>query len=153
MAAADTELVGRDAERDQLRAALADAAVGAPRALAIRGDPGVGKTRLLDAAVADAPAVGGPAFRVIRVDGHEAESEIPYAALSLLLGPLLDGIGALPRPQAAALEGALNLGSGAGDRLAVAVATLGLLAHAAEERPLLVAIDDAHSLDLPTLEA
>ena len=53
-----TVLVGRDAERDRLRAALADAAAGAPRALAIRGDPGVGKTRLLDAAVAD-PLVAG----------------------------------------------------------------------------------------------
>ncbi|MDT7578876.1 MAG: ATPase domain, partial [Pseudonocardiales bacterium] len=47
---ADTALVGRDAERDRLRAALADAAGGAPQALVIRGDPGVGKTRLLDAA-------------------------------------------------------------------------------------------------------
>jgi DNA-binding CsgD family transcriptional regulator len=153
-----TDLVGRDAERDQLGAALADAAAGAPRALVIRGDPGIGKTRLLDAAVADATAVGPPtgaaAFRVIRVDGHEAESEIPYAALSLLLGPLLDDIPALPAPQAAALEGALNLGpGGAGDRLGVAVATLGLLAHAADEGPLLVAADDAHNLDLPTLEA
>src|SRR4051794_32458460 len=146
-----TVLVGRDAERDRLRAALADAADGAPRGLAIRGDPGVGKTRLLDAAVAD-PEISR-AFRIIRVDGHEAESEIPYAALSLLLGPLLDGIAALPPPQASALEGALNLGPGAGDRLGVAVATLGLLAHAAEERPLLLAVDDAHSLDLPTLEA
>jgi DNA-binding CsgD family transcriptional regulator len=147
-----TVLVGRAAERDRLRAALADAAAGAPSALAIRGDPGVGKTRLLDEIVAD-PVVGDAGFRVIRVAGHEAESEIPYAALSLLLGPLLDGMAALPRPQAAALEGALNLGPGGGDRLAVAVATLGLLAHAAEERPLLLAVDDAHNLDLPTLEA
>ena len=52
-----------------------------------------------------------------------------------------------------ALEGALNLGPGGADRLGVAVATLGLLAHTAEERPLLLAVDDAHSLDLPTLEA
>src|SRR6476659_6947012 len=126
-----TVLIGRDTERHRLRAALAEAAAGAPRALAIRGVTGV--------------------CRIIRVAGHEAESEIPYAALSLLLGPLLDGITALPRPQAAALEGALNLGPGAGDRLGVAVATLGLLAHAAEERPLLLAVDDAHSLDLPTL--
>ena len=155
---AETTLVGRDAERERLRTALADAAGGTPRALVIRGDPGVGKTRLLDSAVGDAAGVDGAApgpagFRLIRVAGHEAESEIPYAALSLLLGPLLDGLGALPGPQAAALEGALNLGPGAGDRLAVAVATLGLLAHAAEERPLLLGVDDAHWLDLPTLEA
>ena len=110
-----TDLVGRDAERDRLRAALADAAAGTPSALAVRGDPGVGKTRLLDDVVAD-PLVAGAGFRVIRVAGHEAESEIPYAALSLLLGPLLNGIPALPRPQAAALEGALNLGPGGGDR-------------------------------------
>ena len=148
--AAVTVLVGRDTERDRLRAALVDAAGGAPRALAIRGDPGVGKTRLLDAVLADPLS---DAFRVIRAEGHEAESEIPYAALSLLLGPLLGGIATLPRPQAAALEGALNLGPGAGDRLGVAVATLGLLAQAAEERPLLLAVDDAHNLDLPTLEA
>ncbi len=108
-----TALIGRDAERDRLRAALADAAAGAPSALAVRGDPGVGKTRLLDDVVAD-PLVADAGFRVIRVAGHEAESEIPYAALSLLLGPLLDGIPALPRPQAAALEGALNLGPGGG---------------------------------------
>jgi DNA-binding CsgD family transcriptional regulator len=156
-----TVLVGRDAERDRLRAALTDAAGGAPRAHVIRGDPGVGKTRLLDAAVADATAstsgrassTTDAAFRVIRGTAHEAESEIPYAALSLLLGPLLDGIGRLPRPQAAALEGALNLGPGAGDRLAIGAATLGLLAQAAEERPLLLAVDDAHSMDLATLEA
>jgi DNA-binding CsgD family transcriptional regulator len=154
---AATVLVGRDAERGRLRAALADAAGGAPRALAIRGDPGIGKTRLLDAAVVDATSstaeAGVPGFRVIRVAAHEAESEIPYAALSLLLGPLLDGIGGLPRPQAAALEGALNLGPGAGDRLGIAAATLGLLAQAAEEQPLLLAVDDAHSMDLATLEA
>jgi DNA-binding CsgD family transcriptional regulator/tetratricopeptide (TPR) repeat protein len=151
---ADTALVGRDVERDRLRAALADAAGGAPQALVIRGDPGVGKTRLLDAAVADAAVAVPGGFRLIRVAGHEAESEIPYAALSLLLGPLLDGLGALPRPQAAALEGALNLGpGGTGDRLAVGVATLGLLAQAADERPLLLGVDDAHCLDLPTLEA
>ena len=92
-----TVLIGRDTERHRLRAALAEAAAGAPRALAIRGDPGVGKTRLLDAAIAE-PEVTG-VFRIIRVAGHEAESEIPYAALSLLLGPLLDGITALPGPR------------------------------------------------------
>ena len=113
---ADTALVGRDAERDRLRAALADAAGGAPQALVIRGDPGIGKTRLLDAAVADAAQAAPGGFRPIRVAAHEAESEIPYAALSLLLGPLLDGLAALPRPQAAALEGALNLGPGGARR-------------------------------------
>ena len=67
---ADTALVGRDVERDRLRAALADAAGGAPQALVIRGDPGVGKTRLLDAAVADAAVAVPGGFRLIRVAGR-----------------------------------------------------------------------------------
>ena len=152
---ADTALVGRDAEREP--------AAGGPRGrgrrrAACAGDPRRPRGREDPAARRGGRRRGGasaPAgFRLIRVAGHEAESEIPYAALSLLLGPLLDGLGALPRPQAAALEGALNLGpGGTGDRLAVAVATLGLLAQAAEERPLLLGVDDAHCLDLPTLEA
>ena len=79
-------LVGRDAERDRLHRFLADVEQGAPAALVIRGDPGIGKSRLLDKAVVDAATIGSAGFRVIRVDGHEAESEIPYAALSLLLG-------------------------------------------------------------------
>ena len=108
-----TVLVGRDAERDRLRAALADAAAGAPQRA---GDPRRPRRRQDPAARRRrSPTRRSPArFRIIRVDGHEAESEIPYAALSLLLGPLLDGIPALPRPQAAALEGALNLGPGGG---------------------------------------
>ncbi len=142
-------LVGRDHERERLRIVLANAARGVPDALVIRGDPGMGKTRLLRAAGDDATDL-----RIIRVDGHEAETDIPYAALSMLLGPLIHGLPGLPDAQASALQAALDLGPAEhGDRLGVAAATLTLLANSADERPLFIAVDDAHLLDLPSLEA
>ncbi len=128
---------------------LANATQGDPEALVIRGDPGMGKTRLLQAA-----ADGASDLRVIRVDGHEAETDIPYAALSMLLGPLIQGLPGLPEVQASALKAALDLGPAVhGDRLGVAAATLTLLANSADDRPLFIAVDDAHLLDLPSLEA
>ncbi|MGH3916440.1 MAG: ATP-binding protein, partial [Pseudonocardiaceae bacterium] len=98
-------LVGRDHERERLRGVLANAARGDPEALVIRGDPGMGKTRLLNIAAEYANGL-----RTIRVDGHEAETDIPYAALSMLLGPLIEGLEGLPEAQASALRSALDLG-------------------------------------------
>ncbi len=142
-------LVGRDAECTRLRAVLDDARAGRPQTTALRGDPGIGKTRLLEYA-----ATSADGFRVVWVHGHEGEREIPFAALSMLVGPLLDVVAQLPRVQAAALEGALNLGPAVcGDRLGVAAATVAVLAAAAEDQPLLLAVDDVHLLDQPSLEA
>jgi DNA-binding CsgD family transcriptional regulator len=141
-------LVGRDGECAQLRRILADTSTGRRQVVALRGDPGIGKTRLLEFAVAAAEG-----FRVVRMQGHEAEREIPFAGLSLLVGPLL-GDTDLSEVQLAALEGALNLGSAVhGERMAVAAATLAVLAAAADAQPLLLAVDDVHAIDLPTLEA
>lgn len=142
-------LVGRNQERERLRRVLVNAVRGTPDVLVIRGEPGMGKTRLLRAAAEDADDL-----RVLRVDGHEAETEIPYAGLSMLLGPLIPGLPTLPDAQASVLKGALDLGTAVhGDRFGVAAATLALLAISAEDRPLFVAVDDAHLLDLPSLEA
>ncbi|MDQ3763344.1 MAG: AAA family ATPase [Actinomycetota bacterium] len=142
-------LVGRDHELERLRIVLANATQGNPEALVIRGDPGIGKTRLLNAAAECANDL-----RIVRVHGHEAETDIPYAALSVLLGPLVHGLPELPPAQASALKAALDLGPAVhGDRLGVAAATLTLLANSANDQPLFIAVDDAHLLDLPSLEA
>lgn len=141
-------LVGRDGECAQLREVLDASRAGHPQVVALRGDPGIGKTRLLEyaASVADG-------FRVIRIQGHEAEREIPFAALSMLVGPLVTDVAALPEVQAAALEGALNLGPAMhGDRLGIAAATLAVLAAASDQQPILLAVDDVHLVDAPTLE-
>jgi hypothetical protein len=122
---------------------------GESATLILYGEPGIGKTRLLERA-----AVTAADFTVLRARPLEAESELGFAGLSELLRPVLHLLGRIPRPQKDALSGALALKPPVpGDRFAVAAATLSLLATAAEESPVLVVVDDAHWLDGPSREA
>jgi DNA-binding CsgD family transcriptional regulator len=142
-------LVGREQERTRLDSLIARARGGESAALLLHGEPGIGKTRLLEHAAATAAD-----FKVLRARPLEAESELAFAGLSELLRPVLRLLGRIPGPQEAALSGALALGPPVpGDRFAVAAATLSLLAAAAEESAVLVVVDDAHWLDTPSREA
>lgn len=143
-------LVGRDHERAALAGVLARARAGEGAALILRGDPGIGKTALLDE-VADAR---GDA-RLLRTGGVESESPLAFAALHRLLLPLSGRIGDLPTPQARALAHAFGSGSDGGqdDRFLVFLAALTLLTDAAEETALLCIVDDAHWLDDASLAA
>src|SRR5215470_7342880 len=116
---------------------------GRAGALVLRGEAGIGKTALLDAA--EQKAAGA---RVLRVTGVESEAELPFAALHVLLRPALDEIGALPGRQAEALRGAFGLAEEAvADRFLVGLGVLSLIAELAEDRPVLVLADDAQWLD------
>ena len=109
----------------------------------LRGEPGVGKTALLEDAIGSAANL-----RVLRAVGVESEMELAFAALQQLCAPVLDRLGHLPAPQQAALRVAFGLSGGeAPDRLLVGLAALSLLSEVAEERPLLCAVDDAQWLD------
>ena len=142
-------LIGREEERTQLDSLIVRARGGESAALLLHGEPGIGKTRLLEHA-----AVTAADFKVLRARPLEAESELAFAGLSELLRPVLHLLGRIPGPQEAALSGALALGPPVpGDPFAVAAATLSLLAAAAEESPVLTAVDDAHWLDMPSREA
>ncbi|MGC5012283.1 AAA family ATPase [Streptosporangium sp. DT93] len=92
----------------------------------------------------------GDGFVVLRVRGTEAESRLPYAGLHGLLRPITGRLPELPAPQAAALEGALELGV-AGDGLVLPAAVLNLLT--AVGGPVLACVDDVHHLDAPSREA
>jgi DNA-binding CsgD family transcriptional regulator len=142
-------LHGRDAER-ALVAELLDAAHKSHSgALVLRGDPGVGKTALLEDARARATEM-----RVLSARGVESESELPFAALHQLLGPILGRLTEIPPPQASALGAALGLRQGRGiERFLVFAGCLSLLAAAAEERPVLCIVDDAHWLDAASADA
>jgi DNA-binding CsgD family transcriptional regulator len=142
-------LVGRAAECARIDRLLDSARQGRSGALVVVGEPGIGKTALLEHAVARAADM-----RVLATHGTKAEAELPFAGLLSVLRPVVDRIDALPAPQAAKLRGALALGPPAtGDRFAVYAATLALLAEAADDKPVLIAVDDAHLLDLPSAEA
>ncbi|HUC13600.1 MAG TPA: ATP-binding protein, partial [Acidimicrobiales bacterium] len=141
-------LVGRRREQRLVDRLLERARAGNSGVLAIRAEPGMGKSALLGYA---AQAQG---MHVLRARGVQSEASIPFAGLFELLRPVLNFLDRIPRPQAAALEGALALRPPqAEDRFAVGAATLSLLATAAEAMPLLVLIDDAHWVDGSTSDA
>ncbi len=136
-------LYGRELEITRIEALLESARASRSGVLVLRGDAGVGKSALLDLALERACDMC-----VLTSNGIESEAELPFAALHQLLRPILPRIEALPDPQRRALGGALGLErAGTEHRFLVSVAVLGLLAEAAEERPLLCLIDDAQWLD------
>jgi DNA-binding CsgD family transcriptional regulator len=144
-------LLGRDPEREAVGRLVATAKLGVGGALVLMGEPGVGKTALLEDTLMSLGEM-----RVLRATGLEAERHIPFAGLLQLLRPALGHLDQLSQPQAAALSGALALteaGSGSGDRFAIGAAVLSLLSGYAEDGPVAVLIDDLHLLDLPSAEA
>src|SRR5689334_1441669 len=132
-------LYGRRMEREALARLLDSVRGGQSRVLVVSGEPGVGKTALLESAIGSASG-----FRVARAVGVESEMELAFAALQQLCAPLLDRLPRLPGPQRDALRVAFGLCPGAAPgRFRVGLAALSLLSEAAEQRPLLCAIDDA----------
>jgi DNA-binding CsgD family transcriptional regulator len=137
------ELRGRSSERGVLERLIEAVCAGESRALVVRGEPGVGKTALLEYLVERASGC-----RVVRTAGVQAEMELAFAGLHQLLAPMLDRVERLPVPQRAALRTAFGVSSGsAPDRLFVGLAVLGLLSEVAEERPLICVVDDEQWLD------
>ena len=144
-------LLGRDRERQVIGLLMVRAQAGASATLALAGEPGIGKTALLDYAAGQAADAG---LRVLRARGIESEAQIPFGSLLELLRPALGLLAQMPQPQAIALEGALALRPGpALERFAVGAATLSLLAAYAEDGPVAVLIDDAHWLDASSAQA
>lgn len=142
-------LVGRDGERDHVERSLGQASSGRSAALVVRGEAGIGKSALLDHAVATAHGM-----RVLRGVGIESEAELAFGALHLLLYPYLDRLDLLPGPQAAALRGAFGLSSDTTTTpFLIGAATLTLLAELAAEQPLLCVVDDAQWLDRGSSDA
>src|SRR5688500_5432585 len=141
--------VGRERERARIDRLLEDARAGRSGTLLLHGEAGIGKTALMRWAIGQATGM-----RVLRARGIETESDIPFAGLAELVTPLLDRLDDIPEVQARALRGALALGPATPhDPFTVPAGLLSLLAVAAEERPILVAIDDAQWLDEASLEA
>jgi DNA-binding CsgD family transcriptional regulator len=134
------QLFGRARERGVLDRLLDGGRGGV---LVLHGEAGVGKSALLEYAVEAARE-----FRIVKTSGVEADMELPFAAAQQLCSALLDLSDRLPPPQHEALGVAFGLSTGpAPNPFLVGLAVLGLLSEAADERPLLALVDDAHWLD------
>ena len=139
----------RRSEREILGRLLEGVCEGQSRVLVVCGEPGVGKTALVESAIGSASG-----FRVLRAVGVESEMELAFAGLQQLCAPLLDGLDRLPVPQRDALGVAFGLCAGAPpDRFLVGLAVLSLLSEVAEEQPLLCVVDDAQWLDRASAQA
>ena len=104
----------------------------------VRGEPGVGKTALLDYLAGRASGC-----LVVRAVGVQSEMELAFAGLHQLCAPMLDHAESLPGPQHEALRTAFGLSAGPPpDRFLVGLAVLGLLSETAGERPLVCVVDD-----------
>jgi DNA-binding CsgD family transcriptional regulator len=146
---ATEQLVGRRAEREAIGRLLEAARAGYGGVLVVHGEPGVGKTALLEYAVETARS-----FRVARAVGVEGEMDLPYASLQQLSSPSLELRERLPDPQREALAVAFGLSAGdPPNPYLVGLAVLGLLTEAAEQQPVLWLVDDAQWLDRASAQA
>jgi DNA-binding CsgD family transcriptional regulator len=142
-------LVGRREELARIDRLLDEAAAARGGALAIRGEPGIGKTALLEYARERTRAA-----TVVATTGVESELELPFAGLADVLRPLLSHLDEVPESQQELVRGALALGPRRPvDRFALGAASLALLAAGAGEEMLLVLVDDAHWLDAASRDA
>jgi DNA-binding CsgD family transcriptional regulator len=138
-----SRLIDRRAECKVLDNLVEAVRAGQSRALVVLGEPGVGKTALLEYLAGHASGC-----HVARAAGDESEMELAFSGLHVLCAPMLDRLGRIPAPQRDALATAFALSAGEPpDRFIVGLAVLSLLAEVAEEQPLLCLVDDAQWLD------
>ena len=142
-----TGVVGRDTELASVRGFVSSISEGA-LALALEGEAGIGKTTLWQAGLDEA---GDRAFRILVARPAESETALSFSGIGDLLDTVLDeALAALPAGQKRALSLALVLGDDEGpppDPHAIGLALLNAFRALADERPIVVAIDDVQWLD------
>jgi|tagenome__1003787_1003787.scaffolds.fasta_scaffold20987056_3 DNA-binding CsgD family transcriptional regulator/tetratricopeptide (TPR) repeat protein len=142
-------LLGRAAEQRLLTSVL-DAVGDRGQALVLRGEPGIGKSRLLSVAEETARDRG---MTVLRAAGVQSEAHLPFAGLHQLLRPVRERAVDLPPIQRDALDAAFGLTREvAPEQYRIAMASLNLVSDVAGDAPLLLVVEDAHWLDLPTAD-
>ena len=137
-------LVGRDHERHLLSELVDSLTIGGGAAVVL-GEPGMGNTSLLRF-VADYAHRQDVSLHMLR--GIESEAALPFAAITDLLWPMQEHLATLPAIQREALEVCLALSAGPPHGpLAACAGTLGVLTAAADQRPLVILVDDLQWLD------
>src|SRR4249920_17425 len=146
-----TGLTDRLSERAVFGQLVGAVQAGESRTLVVRGEPGVGKTVLLDYLAGQA---SGSGCRVARATGVQSEMELAFAGLHQLCAPMLNRAGRLPVPQRDALRTAFGLAPGPPpDRFFVGLAVLSLLSGVAGDHPLICLVDDEQWLDRASAQA
>ena len=144
------QIIGREHELEVLTAAV-DAAAEAGCALAVCGEPGIGKSVPIEATARRAAERG---HLVVRATGVEAESQLPFAGLHELIRPVLEAADALAPPQRRALLSAFGIGDdGSPEPFLIGLAALNVLTGVSARQPVAVIVDDVQWLDQPSQDA
>src|SRR4051794_3476891 len=142
-----SHLIGREAELGVLDQ-LIDAVPTRGAALVLLGEPGIGKSALIDHAQAVAESRG---MGVLKALGVQSEADLPFSGLHQLLRPLAHRFEDLPGPQRAALLAAFGMAEAAArDSYLTSLATLTLLSEHASSAPVVMVADDVQWLDRST---
>src|SRR5215211_2726788 len=142
-------LLGRSAEIELLTGLLDDVEHRGA-ALVLRGDPGIGKSRLLSEAIALAER---REMNVLATRGVQSEARLGFGGLQQLLRPVRSQVTGLTATHQAVLDAALGIGEDERpEHFRIALAVLDLLSDAAAESPLLLVAEDAHWLDQPSVD-
>src|SRR5262245_9810495 len=137
------QLTDRRAERQVLDSLIKAVRAGRSRALVVHGEPGIGKTALLEYLAGQASR-----FRIAHAAGVQSEMELAFAGLHQLCAPMLDHLAHLPAPQRDALQTAFGMSAGSTpDRFLIGLAVLSLRTDVIEKPPLPCLVDDAQWLD------
>jgi predicted ATPase len=144
------KLVDRQPERELLEGVLASLRNPVGATIVLAGEPGIGKTSLLDFAAQHAADL-----TVVRVRGVEPEAEYCYATLYQAISSFLIELRKMPEPQRESLASVFGLGDSphtATNEFLVGLATITFLSEAAASAPLLVIVDDAQWIDQASLQ-
>jgi DNA-binding CsgD family transcriptional regulator len=149
---ADPGILGRSVELSRLEELLGAVDGTGSQVLVLTGEPGAGKSTLVDWTADRGRARG---LRILRVRGSEGEAGLGLSGVHQLLHPLLPG-DTLPTQQRKALDRAFGLTAGpdevALDQLSLCISVLALIGDAAAHRPLLLLVDDAQWLDVGSVD-
>ncbi|HEY2595853.1 MAG TPA: AAA family ATPase, partial [Chloroflexota bacterium] len=146
---ASADLIGREAESRVIDMLIDGLVHGAGGTLIVRGEPGIGKSALLERARQCGTANGGCVLSTI---GVESEAELAFAGLHQLLHPIIGLTEHLSESQRHALDAAFGVrGDLEPDPFRVALAAFQLVCDAADDGPVVLIADDAHWLDQSTM--
>ncbi|MGR2752929.1 ATP-binding protein [Agromyces arachidis] len=141
-------MLGRRREQSTIAALVDRAREGRGGALVVVGDAGIGKTSLVEHAIA-----GAGDFRIPSAIGVESERELAFAGLQQILSAIPDAVDRLPGPQRQAIRVALGQAVDPVPRpFVLGLAVLGLLVEVSRDRPLLCVVDDVHWLDASSVQ-
>jgi DNA-binding CsgD family transcriptional regulator len=143
-------LLGRDAEAE-LVTSLVTGIHRSGGTLVLRGEPGIGKSRLLEEG---ARLARERDVVVLSATGVQSEAHLAFSGLHQLLRPVRARAADLPANHRAALDAAFGLSDDAApEPFRIAMAVLDLLTEVASDAPVMAIVDDAHWLDRPSADA